>query len=373
MRLKSCLLIALITALLTGCQTVPVETGNTPESESLIGLPGEGQLYHGVYPGGITGEEDDLTLQDLRSYEEAVGKPAVWVFFSHNWYHGREFPTATAEWIRTAGSIPYVRLMMRSDASLDHGEPVFTLERIINGDFDADLRNWADAARDFGTPIMAEFGTEMNGEWFSWNGVWNGGGDLTDYGDPNEPDGPERFRDAYRHIIDISREQGAINILWVFHVNGSDWPEDDWNHLENYYPGDAWVDWIGVSVYGAQTPLVEEWPDLRSQMDAVYPRLTALAPDKPIILIEFGVTANNPLGDQAEWAEDALSDLTEQRWPRVIGFSWWNETWQNDDNPAHDTNMRVQDNPQLASVFQQLVAENTAVLGEAILPVENGE
>ena len=373
MRLKSCLLIALITALLTGCQTVPVETGNTPESESLIGLPGEGQLYHGVYPGGITGEEDDLTLQDLRSYEEAVGKPAVWVFFSHNWYHGREFPAATAEWIRAAGSIPYVRLMMRSDASLDHGEPVFTLERIINGDFDADLRNWADAARDFGTPIIAEFGTEMNGEWFSWNGVWNGGGDLTGYGDPNEPDGPERFRDAYRHIIDISREQGAINILWVFHVNGSDWPEDDWNRLENYYPGDAWVDWIGVSVYGAQTPLDEEWPDLRSQMDAVYPRLTALAPDKPIILIEFGVTAYNSLGDQAEWAEDALSDLTEQRWPRVIGFSWWNETWQNDDNPAHDTNMRVQDNPQLASVFQQLVAENTAVLGEAILPVENGE
>jgi len=108
-------------------------------------------------------------------------------------------------------------------------------------------------------------------------------------------------------------------------------------------------------------------------MDAVYPRLTALAPDKPIILIEFGVTANNPLGDQAAWAEEALTDLTGPRWPRVIGFSWWNETWQNDDDPAHDTNMRVQDNPQLTRVFKQLVGDNAMVLGTVILSTENGE
>ena len=29
----------------------------------------------------------------------------------------------------------------------------------------------------------------------------------------------------------------------------------------------------------------------------------------------------------------------------VIGFSWWNEQWENDNKPAHDTDMRVQDNP----------------------------
>ncbi len=344
----------------------PTPTGEAETRIERIGLPLVGQLYHAVYPGGVTGEEDDLTLDDLRSYEQAVGKPAAWVYFSHNWYRDRRFPLAAAAWIREAGSVPYIRLMLRSDSVQDDAEPVFTLQRIIDGDFDDDLRAWASAAGDFGTPLIAEFGTEVNGEWFSWNGVWNGGGELDGYGDPNEPDGPERFRDAYRHIIALARAQGAQNITWVFHANGGDAPDEDWNCLENYYPGDEWVDWIGVSVYGAQTPLEDEWPSFREQMDAVYPRLAALSPGKPILLLEFGAAARNPRGDQAEWAEAALSDLISGRWPRVVGFSWWNEFWQNDDNPKHDTTMRVQDNPQLAAVFRRWVGENAEVLGRAV-------
>jgi hypothetical protein len=101
-------------------------------------------------------------------------------------------------------------------------------------------------------------------------------------------------------------------------------------------------------------------------MDAIYPRLAALTSDKPIVLLEFGVAKNNPLGDQAQWARAALTDITSFRYPRLIGFSWWNEWWQNDDNPKHDTTMRVQDNPDLASVFGELVGNNPMVLGKII-------
>ncbi len=338
----------------------------TKTSTLQIEVPPAGQLYHAAYPGGVTGEESDLSAEDLRSYEQAAGKSAAWVYFSHNWYQGRDFPLETAAWIRQQGSVPYIRLMLRSDAELGHAEPVFSLERIINGEFDRDLQAWASAARDFGTPLIAEFGTEANGEWFSWNGVWNGGGQKDAYGDPQEPDGPERFRDAYRHIIQIARLQGADNIIWVFHANGGDWPDEDWNRLEHYYPGEEWVDWIGVSVYGAQTPQDKTWPVFRTDMDAIYPRLAALSPGKPIMVLEFGVTRGCPLGDQAAWAEAALGDLTSGRWPRVMGFSWWNETWPNDDDPSHDSNMRLQDNPQLEAVFQRLVGQNDAVLGRLV-------
>jgi len=117
----------------------------TPSAESetrieIIGVPPSGQLYHSTYPGGVTGEEDDITLDDLRSYEQAVGKSATWVYFSHNWYRDRRFPMETVMWIRDAGSIPYIRLMLRSDSEQNHAEPTFTLDRIINGDFDNDLR-----------------------------------------------------------------------------------------------------------------------------------------------------------------------------------------------------------------------------------------
>lgn len=328
-----------------------------------VNPPPSGKLYHGVYPGGITGEEDDLTLNDLQVYEQAAGKTAAWVFFSHNWYHGRQFPQSTADWIRQAGSIPYIRLMLRSEAGGEGADPLYTLQAILDGDFDQDLHAWVKAARDFRTPLIAEFGVEMNGEWFPWNGKWNGGGETTDYGDPTSADGPERFRDAYRHIIQISREEVAENILWVFHINNGDYPEDDWNHFENYYPGSEWIDWLAVSVYGAQTPQEEEWVEFRPMMDEVYPRLATLDADKPIILAEFGAADNNPLGDQAGWAQAALSDLTSFRWPRLIGFSWWNEWWQNDENPAHDTSMRLQDNPALAQVFQAQVGANSNVLG----------
>ncbi len=333
-----------------------------------INIPPAGHFYHGVYPGGITGEEDDITLDDLRSYEQAAGKTAAWVYFSNNWYHSRKFPTQTAEWIRDAGSIPYVRLMLRSDAVQNHADPEFTLDRIVNGGFDDDLRAWARAARDFGSPLMAEYGTEVNGEWFSWNGVWNGGGALDGYGDPAQPDGPERFCDAYRHIIQIARDEGAANILWVFHANNQDVPDESWNRLEQYYPGDEWIDWIGVSVYGAQTPMDEEWPQFRDMMDAGYPRLAALSPDKPIVVLEFGATSGNPRGDQAVWAENALTDLIAGRWPRVIGFSWWNEMWPNDDDPNHNSNMRLQNNAALAVVFQRLVGADDRVLSSLIYP-----
>jgi hypothetical protein len=48
----------------------------------------------------------------------------------------------------------------------------------------------------------------------------------------------------------------------------------------------------------------------------------------------------------------------------MIGFSWWNEYWQNDDIQAHDTTMRLQDNHDLSVVFQELVGDNPDVLGE---------
>lgn len=345
---------------------VPSPTQIPPSPTSIptgIPLPPKGYLYQGVYPGGVTGEEDDITLHDLRSYEQTVGKTAAWLYFSNNWYRSRKFPLETATWIREAGSIPFIRMMLRSSPDQNQAEPTFTLQNIIDGKFDTDLHAWCADARDFGTPILAEYGTEVNGSWFSWNGVWNGAGKLTGYGDPTQPDGPERFKDAYRHIIQICRAENAKNITWVFHVNDSDDPNESWNAFENYYPGDKWIDWIGVSDYGAQTPQDDTWNSFRDGMDAVYPRLTALSPDKPIVLLEFGAPKNNPLGDQALWARDALTNITSFRWPRLIGFSWWNEWWQNDDNPAHDTTMRVQDNPDLAAVFQELVGNNPIVLG----------
>ena len=346
-------------------QDIPSVSASMPSGETDIPLPPEGYLYHAAFPGGITdwGEEDDMTPDDLHSYEKHAGKPIAWLYFSHNWFRDREFPFELASWIREDGSIPFIRLMLRSDAEQDHSEPLYTLDNILKGDFDDDLHAWAIAARDFGSPLLVEFGTEMNGEWFSWNGVWNGGEEADEYGDPNIPDGPEKFQDTYRHIIQITRDEGVENITWVFHIDADDVPDDDWNRFENYYPGNEWIDWLGISIYGTSDPMDDECTTFRESMDATIPRLEALSAEKPIIALEFAAAANNPYCDQADWAREALTDLISLRWPRVIGFAWWNENWQNDDDPSHDTILRIEDSPGLADVFQELVGDQETVLG----------
>ncbi len=323
--------------------------------------PPPGVLYHGVYPGGVTGEEDDLTLADVQAYEAAVGQKVAWVYFSHNWYAARAFPQATAAWIRDHGSVPYIRLMLRSsaDQALAKKEKEFLLRRIIKGKHDADLRAWADAARDFGSPLLVEYGTECNGCWFPWNGRWNGRA-RRGYGDHGETDGAERFRDAWRHIVTLMREEGADNITWVFHVNWSDGPEKQWNRLERYYPGDDVVDWVAISAYGPQTPM-EKWVDaFVDETDSAYARVQSVAAGKPVIVAEFGCSAGNPKVAPEEWAAPALDALFAARWPAVIGFSWWNERWQNDNHPQHDTTMRMQDIPGLAALFLQELLQHAA-------------
>jgi len=320
-------------------------------------LPPAGQMYHGVYPGGAYQEQDVITTAELTSYQTSVGKKAVWVYFSDDWFRGRGFPNETAGWIRDNGSIPFIRLMLRSSDQMNTLEATFTLDRIASGEFDADLRAWFQSAREFKTPLLVEYGTEVNGQWFSWNGVWNGG-----------TAGVDKFKNAYRHIIQLARDQQADNLTWVFHVNYNDDPATGWNRFENYYPGDEWIDWLGVSVYGEQTPDGLLNFSFRTLMDRVYARLAKLSPGKPVAVLEFGVTSLNTLVNQANWADDALKDLTRPRWPRVVGFAWWNEAWHNYDEPAYDTDMRVEDNPALAKVFRKRIAENGKVLDKFPLP-----
>ncbi|MCA9835901.1 MAG: hypothetical protein KC422_03265, partial [Trueperaceae bacterium] len=309
---------------------------NQDARELSLLVPEPGQYYHGVYPGGKTGEEDDISPEDLNAYVRAAGRNVAWVYFSNNWYSSRAFPLETAQWIRDAGAVPYIRLMLRSSIETDQSEPLFTLEAIKSGHFDADLRSWAQAAASFKTPIMVEYGTEVNGNWFPWNAKWNG-----------KETGAALFQEAYRHIITLMQEESASNLIWGFHIDAYDDPQTQWNRLEAYYPGDDYIDFIGISAYGVQSPQDKEWGSFTEAMNDVMPRLAELAPDKAVYVVEFG-SSLHPRLRASDWADEALTNILANRWPAIRGFSWWNETWQNDANPAHDSDFRVQSVPGLS-------------------------
>jgi hypothetical protein len=321
-----------------------------------IALPPPGKLYHNVYPGGTSGEEV-IAEADLLAYQNTVGQKVAWVTLNNNWYNSSAFPTATCTWIRSLGSVPLVRLGLRSTWEVP--EPVYTMAAIAAGHFDTQLRHWAEQAKTFGTPVIVEYGTEVNDDWFPWNGEYAGGGTLT--GSPPKAKGPAAFVAAYRHIVTVMRGTGATNLSWAFHVGQSDYPSVAWNRLENYYPGSDVVDWVGSSLYCYTDPTQNYAPvSLRTALDSVYPRLVKIAPGKPITLLEMGTTAGSALLAPQTWAQAGLNDLFSNRWPQVRGFSWWNERFQNGDGAWAD--MRVQDLPALATVFRSTLAAHKAQL-----------
>jgi hypothetical protein len=326
----------------------------------LIAPPPAGKLYQGIYfdepAGGNDPTEHDVTAADVMRFEQALSTKTAWVYFSDNWFESRQFPRETCQWIRELGKIPYLRLMLRSDAEQDRPEKLFTLANILAGKFDEDLRAWARDAKEFGTPLLVEWGTEPNGKWFSWNGKWNGGA----------TEGPPRYVAAYRHIVDLMRAEGAANLQWIWHVNWLDQPEAKWNRFENYYPGENYCDWVALSAYGPLTPRdLDATESFAFKMRTAYPRLTKVASGKPVVLAEFGCALHHRKVDAAEWAGTALEDLFSNRWPAVIGFCWWNESWENDDVRSHNTEMNILHDPKMTAVFRDELAKHGAKLQSA--------
>ncbi|SRR6266516_17655 len=316
------------------------------------------KLYHGIYPGGMTGEEDDITPHLVDEYEDTVRRRVAWIYFSHNWYKGHTFPRTTVDWILARGRLPFIRLMLRSTNENPRPEPQYTLEAINNGHFDQDLRAWGAAARDYSSDLIVEWGTEMNGDWFAWNAKWNG-----------KSLGPKQFQDAFQRIVRLIRDDsGAHNTTWVFHANDTDEPTNDWNKMENYYPGDAYVDWLGLSVYGAQEPKKNELClPFAPRMKEMYDRLRTLSPGKPVFLLEFGATAghpkavSNPQCKPDVWADAALREMiVNSTYPELRGFSWWNERWENKNGSW--TDMRVQATPALRDIFRQHLVDNQRII-----------
>lgn len=76
------------------------------------------------------------------------------------------------------------------------------------------------------------------------------------YGSPDLPDGPERVRDAWKHIHDVFDDVGAPNITWTAHSapeHGAPNPlfkkVENWDKMEHYWPGRNYIDWGGISGY----------------------------------------------------------------------------------------------------------------------------
>jgi hypothetical protein len=315
-----------------------------PDGERTVVAPPAEGLYHAAMPAIL--HDDALSTQRsaarVRTFERLADRRLAWVYFSDNWFKGIAFPGDAVEAVRETGSVPFIRIMPRSGWEEGRTDPKYGLARIAAGRFDGDLRRWARAARDTRLPMLVDFAPEMNGDWFPWSGAFNGG----------KRNGPQTYREAYRHLVTLFREEGADNVGFAFHVNVRSGPDEPWNDIAAYYPGDEYIDWIGVSAYGGVFPGYD-WEPLRRALDEVYPKLAALSPTKPIAVMETGVIEEKGK-DKAAWIRAAYRALRSGRYPRVKAAIWWQERWVNEDDRVSD--VRIDSDPAATAAYRHAVA-----------------
>ncbi len=401
-------------------------------------LPPEGdKIYFGAMT-NFGNLEDDVTQNKIEDFDKLAGKPTAWSYFSNNWTtldssnnHSPEirYPSEAIRTIHDTGKTPFIRLLpwtsphqvpsspkarqseainltsvCTSSGEFSHKETKliaiselteylntgdtegscmndFSMQSIIDGDWDADLTQWVqDSLADTDDkgnphPLLITFAVEMNGSWFPWSGIYNGGATTDQYGDPDLADGPERFRDAYRHIIELFREEGADHITWFFApdtINPNEtWMKflpQDWNNPSNYYPGDDYIDWIGFTLYGAGNDL-HHWKIFSEELSKKAAQISNISNNKPIALLETGVIdldADNLLDWQkselatrmgqhtkSEWLEDTIETILDSNLLNIRAISYWNATWN---SGAFTVDMRINSSAESLVTFRDLIS-----------------
>lgn len=195
------------------------------------------------------------------------------------------------------------------------------LETLAAGGADRDIRRAARGLAGIDGVVLVELGWEMNGDWgYAWQGAANGA----------DAGAPRRFAEAWRRVVELFRAEGAHNVRFVFSPNtgnpvgGAAAGEGHWNWYGHYYPGDAYVDYLGV--HGFNGPSVWGGPDRPFEALFDGPEMGAMLSDlerrfaKPIIIGEFA-TQESGAGAKAAWIERAYRAMQEN--PSVVGAVWF--------------------------------------------------
>src|SRR5260221_13064555 len=108
--------------------------------------------------------------------------------------------------------------------------------------------------------------------------------DSMDWSIQKTGDTPADYIQAWRRFHDIVVAQGATNVLWVFSPNTITSSTISYNLL---YPGDAYVDWVGLDGYNwGNTQSWSHWESFSQVFSDSYASLVAVAPSKPLMLSE---------------------------------------------------------------------------------------
>ena len=130
---------------------------------------------------------------------------------------------------------------------------------------------------------------------------------------------PGEYVKAYRRIVDLMRSEGVTNIAYVWHSYAAprfkNYPLSDW------YPGDDYVDWVGISVFGH----VYGDPDVGPEADAVLE--FARNHKKPVMIAETNPVYGIDKESLKAWDEWFVNFFSFTYNKNIKAISFINENW----------------------------------------------
>ena len=168
----------------------------------------------GCYIGAFI--ERDLAVRGNISAFEELAKKKHASYFTYVGY-GRPFPEPWVRKVKSEGGAPQIAF-----------EPNNGLGEVVDSQY---LRFWARDAARAKVPIFLRWASEMNGPW-----TWGR------YG-TNQVLASENYKKKFALVSRIMKQEAPnVAMVWTPFAEPT-------KYIEEFYPGDEWVDWVGVNIY----------------------------------------------------------------------------------------------------------------------------
>ncbi len=301
----------------------------------LAGLGGsaEASMYFGATISGETYGQTGNAPRNTQAwdlFERHAGRRIAILNQGQEW---ASFDKLEMDATQARGAIPLVTMGLTGTS----------IEEVAKGGQDAAIKKWAQEAKAWGHPFLFAPWWEMNGAWYPWG---------------RQP----LFVEAWRRFHKIVAEQGAANVTWTWLVN-SIWsdPESD---PSPYYPGDAYVDWVGLDTYnwGRNPAQPDRWINPDQTVTPTLGILRNVAPTKPVAIVE---TASSEYGgNKADWIREMLTDYLPHH-PEIGAFLWFNWNFAKGEKRA---DWPIESSAPAQQSFRRAIQSSVFVPGPVSLP-----
>ena len=292
----------------------PPKPEGLPETPTVEALLAPTDNYFGV-----STPQAPYDWKDFQIFAGAAQKLPSMLEFFVGW--DREYPRDEVIETWRRGALPVVSWEPRPTVqpvgpdSDNTVAPGFTLASIIAGSHDEYIDRFATGVRQLGLPVAIRFAHEMNGNWFPWSEERNG-------------NTKGQYVQAWRHVHDRFVALGATNAIWIWSPNVITARPSV--RLAQFYPGDAYVDWMGMVGYYRRVYLDDKGkpkdPTFTNTYQSTLDELRSVAL-KPIVITELGAVEVG--GNKPAWIQSVFQGLTDN--PDIIGFVWFDHSVNGND------------------------------------------